>query len=53
MKKIIFSDLDGTLIYKEQQELHKGNFDAVKRWREKGNLFVICTGRNPIDILPT
>ena len=26
---------------KEQQELHKGNFDAVKRWREKGNLFVI------------
>ena len=53
MKKIIFSDLDGTLINKEQQELHKGNFDAVKRWREKGNLFVICTGRNPIDILPT
>lgn len=53
MKKIIFSDLDGTLINKEQKELHEGNFEAIKRWRQAGNLFVICTGRNPIDILPT
>lgn len=53
MTKIIFSDLDGTLINKQQQELHEGNFEAIKRWRKAGNLFVLCTGRNPIDILPT
>lgn len=53
MRKIIFSDVDGTLINREQKELHEGNFEAIKKWREAGNLFVLCTGRNPIDILPT
>lgn len=53
MKKIIFSDVDGTLINREQKELHEGNFEAIKRWRKAGNLFVLCTGRNPIDVLPT
>lgn len=53
MRKIIFSDLDGTIINRSQNELHEGNFEAIKKWREAGNLFVLCTGRNPIDIQPT
>lgn len=53
MAKIIFSDMDGTLINRQNGPLHEGNFEAIKKWREAGNLFVLCTGRNTVDICPT
>ncbi len=52
MKKILFSDLDGTLIH-HTDELNPKNFIALKELRENGYIVVICTGRNIIDIQPT
>lgn len=53
MRKILFSDLDGTMIGKGHQPLHPENLASLQRWREAGNLVALCTGRNNIDILPT
>ena len=41
--KIIASDYDGTLNYKGIDDQKR---DAVKRWREQGNLFALVTGRD-------
>ena len=45
MKKILFFDIDGTLVYN-----HKPMSDLVvqglKKAREKGHLLFLCTGRN-------
>lgn len=43
MKKILISDYDGTL-YTDELNLNK-NVDMINKFREKGNLFVIATGR--------
>lgn len=43
MKKIIFSDYDGT-IYTEDGKTAE-NVAAIKKWREAGGKFVIATGR--------
>ncbi len=48
MKKIIVSDYDDTF-YVNEEEL-KRNKEAVKKFREKGNLFIIATGRSYLDI---
>lgn len=52
MKKILFSDLDGTIISRDHA-LHKHNLEALKELQRQGHLVALCTGRNNIDILPT
>lgn len=44
MKKIVFFDLDGTLLTKDKTVLAE-NKEAIKRARETGIEIVICTGR--------
>ncbi len=43
MKKIIASDFDGTFC--RNGEIIQSDLDAVKKWREAGNLFGFSTGR--------
>lgn len=51
MAKILFSDLDGTLIEKGQPTSIK-NFELMKKMQDEGHLVALCTGRNHIDIQP-
>ena len=44
MIKIIFSDLDGTL--RKEKTISKNNLDAIKKYSNLGNLFVVTTGRS-------
>lgn len=53
MQKILFSDVDGTLIGKGSLPLHEKNLVALQKLREQGHIVALCTGRNNIDILPT
>lgn len=48
MKKIIYSDLDGTLFSLNDNEVYisKENTKAINTWVKSGNLFGIATGRN-------
>lgn len=48
MKKIIFSDYDGTLDTSEEDI--KLNIEAINNFRNNGNLFVIATGRSFLDL---
>lgn len=48
MKKIIFSDYDGTLDTSEEDI--KLNIEAISNFRNNGNLFVIATGRSYLDL---
>lgn len=43
-KKILFSDLDGTLL-NSQKEISQTNLDAIRKMTEEGHKFVIATGR--------
>lgn len=45
MKKILFSDIDGTIL-NEFQPISKKDQEAIKRLRKAGHYFVFCTGRN-------
>ena len=49
--KYIFSDLDNTLLF--GGEIKKEDLDAIKYWKDKGNKFVIATGRgvNMMDMV--
>ena len=42
--KLLLSDLDGTLLNREK-ELSPRVMEAIELWKEKGDLFVIATGR--------
>ena len=42
--KLLASDYDGTLLY--AQKVMQEDIDAIKNWRENGNLFVMATGRS-------
>ena len=42
--KLLATDYDGTLKY--QDHVTKEDRDAIIRWKEAGNLFVIDTGRS-------
>lgn len=53
MRKILFSDLDGTIIGKGNVPLDSRNITALQELRDAGHLVALCTGRNNIDILPT
>ncbi|MGM9947340.1 HAD-IIB family hydrolase [Floccifex sp.] len=44
MTKILATDYDGTLKY--AQNVMQEDLDAIKKWKEAGNLFVIVTGRS-------
>ncbi len=48
MSKIIFSDYDGTLDTSEN-DIAK-NIEAIQKFRNNGNLFVIATGRSYLDL---
>ena len=43
MNKILFSDFDGTLFFKEG--FHQEDIKAIKTFQSKGNKFALCTGR--------
>lgn len=45
MKKILFSDIDGTLVNGDRPISSKDQ-EAIKKLREKGHYFSFCTGRN-------
>ena len=47
--KIAVSDFDGTLYFHEQGlqgSIPVENLEAVKKWREQGNIFCFCSGRD-------
>ncbi|MBC8630414.1 HAD family phosphatase [[Eubacterium] tenue] len=44
MKKLLASDVDGTLYV--NKEINKKSIEYIKRFREEGNIFLLCTGRN-------
>ncbi|MEI0445772.1 HAD-IIB family hydrolase [Brachyspira intermedia] len=46
--KLFFSDYDMTIYIHEK--IDDSVFDAVKKWREAGNIFTIATGRNKFSI---
>jgi len=47
--KILFSDLDGTLI-RHGQSISQKNIDMMKELKRQGHLIVLCTGRNIMEI---
>ena len=47
---ILFCDFDGTLFRREVEGDFDRNLEAIKRWREAGNLFVMTTGRSPSSL---
>ncbi|WED24539.1 Cof-type HAD-IIB family hydrolase [Vibrio sp. JC009] len=49
-KKIIASDYDKTFFYKTDPSKLPRNLEAVKNWRNQGNLFAISTGRDAASI---
>ena len=46
--KLFASDYDMTIYIHEK--IDDSVFDAIKKWREKGNIFAIATGRNKFSI---
>ncbi|MFA5692215.1 MAG: Cof-type HAD-IIB family hydrolase [Acholeplasmataceae bacterium] len=52
MKKIIYTDLDGTLLNNTKPESYitKKNQKAILKWLKAGNYFSLATGRNPESI---
>lgn len=45
-RKIIFLDIDGTLVEPGKNVPPESALQAIKKAREKGNLVFLCTGRN-------
>lgn len=48
MRKMLISDFDDTL-YRDEESLQI-NIKKIKEFRDKGNLFVIATGRSFISL---
>ena len=46
--KIIFFDIDGTLIAMDQDTISEKTLEALKRLQEKGVKLCLATGRGPI-----
>lgn len=44
--KILVSDFDYTIMEHGNPQMTAENLQAIKRWREKGNLFIIASGRS-------
>lgn len=51
MNKIIFLDVDGTLVDYENQ-IPKSAIEAIRKARENGHKVYICTGRSRAEIYP-
>ena len=51
MRRIIFSDVDGTLL-NSGHRISDNTLKAVERIQEDGNIFVIISGRSPLGIYP-
>jgi len=51
-KKIIFFDVDGTLVTFDQgmEKILPSTVEAIRKTREKGNLVYLCTGRSKAEI---
>lgn len=43
MSKILFSDFDGTIYFKDG--FHQKDIEAIQAFQEEGNKFALCTGR--------
>ncbi len=43
---ILFSDFDGTLYFREEEEKTQANLEAIEKWRGAGHQFCITTGRS-------
>ncbi|MBR6961652.1 HAD family phosphatase [Candidatus Saccharibacteria bacterium] len=48
---IIFSDFDGTLFFRHDEEKTNRNVEALKRWRAAGNQFCVITGRGYASVM--
>jgi hydroxymethylpyrimidine pyrophosphatase-like HAD family hydrolase len=44
--KILVSDFDYTIVEHGKPNITAENLQAIKRWREKGNIFIIASGRS-------
>ena len=51
-QKLLACDVDGTLIQSHEQFISQEDLNAIKKFREAGHLFTLCTGRTLIWILP-
>lgn len=51
MKKIIFLDVDGTLVNYENH-IPQSAAKAIRLARENGHLVYICTGRSKAEVYP-
>lgn len=51
-QKLLACDVDGTLIQSHKQHISKEDLDAIKRFREAGHLFALCTGRTLVWTTP-
>lgn len=48
---ILFSDFDYTLCEHDSPEVFTDNLEAIKKWREANNYFVIATGRGEESLI--
>ena len=49
MKKMLITDLDRTLL-RDDNSVSAENYEALKRFRKKGNLIAVATGRNIFSV---
>lgn len=47
--KLLATDYDGTLCY-GYGDVMPEDLDAIRRWKEAGNLFAVVTGRSGLSI---
>lgn len=48
--KIIFFDIDGTLIDMERKEISEKTLEALRRLHERGTILCLATGRGPLTL---
>lgn len=48
MSKLVFCDIDGTLIL-DNKEMNPKDIEILKRWQQLGNKIALCTGRNIME----
>ena len=51
MTAILATDLDGTILF--DRRVSEQDLDAMRRWREAGNLLAICSGKSVFATLDT
>lgn len=44
-QKLLACDVDGTLIFKDDQLIQQTDLDAIKKFTDAGHIFALCTGR--------